>query len=269
MRFRVGVGEVAGRLSADGRHAVVEEGEGVHVLARLNGEFGGVHGAPVEAGGRSRLEAADGVAELFQIFGEQGRPCKSVRTVFRNDVPRNGARAEVNARRHDDGAAGEYAAVRGHNARHAPVFRQDLRRLALRDAQVLGVFQDPLHLGVVAVFVRLGAQRLHCRALALVEHTVLQGGAVGVESHFAAERVDLAHQMPLRRAADGGVAGHKADAVQIQSEDDRIQTRAGKREGGFAPRVTCADDHGVVRSFGKKLFHGINMQKSRKGIFLA
>ena len=30
-------------------------------------------------------------------------------------------------------------------------------------------------------------------------------------AHFAAERVNFAHQMSLTRAADGGVAGHEGD----------------------------------------------------------
>ena len=36
-------------------------------------------------------------------------------------------------------------------------------------------------------------------------------------------RVKLPHQMALARAADGGVAGHIADGVQIDREHDRLQ----------------------------------------------
>ena len=96
-----------------------------------------------------------------------------------------------------------------------PVLGEDVRRLALYDAQIVGVLQRALYLAVIAVLVRLRAQRLHRGALALVEHAVLQRCFVGIDAHFPAQRVDLAHQMPLRRAADGGVAGHKADAVKI------------------------------------------------------
>ena len=119
----------------------------------------------------------------------------------------------LNARRNDGGAAGKDAAVVCDDARNFPVFREDARRLALHDAQIFRVLQNALHLAVVGVLVRLGAEGLHSRPLARVEHTVLQRREVGDNAHLPAEGVYFAHQMPLRRAADGGVAGEKADAV--------------------------------------------------------
>ena len=111
------------------------------------------------------------------------------------------------------------------------------------------VFQRLFHQAVIEVFILLPAQRLHRRALAAVEHTHLQKRLVRIHAHFAAQRVDLAHEMPFRRAADRGVARHKGDAVEIEGEHRRFQTRAGEGEGGFAARVPRADHHGVVLSF--------------------
>ena len=66
---------------------------------------------------------------------------------------------------------------------------------------------------MVAALIRLGAQAVHSGALAAVEHAALQKGAVDGDAHLTAQRVQLAHQMALARAADGGVAGHKGHAV--------------------------------------------------------
>lgn len=255
VRAFVGIGEVAGRLFALRRNVLVHEGERIDLFARLNGERGDVHGAPVQAGRRSRLEASHGISETDKAFCEHRRAGKTVGAALGDHFARDGARVEVHARRNDDGAAGKDPAVGGDDARDVSVLRENVGGLSLHDAQVLGVFENALHLGVVSVFVRLDAQRLHRGALALVEHAVLQRGLVGDKPHFSAEGVDLAHKMSLCGAAHGGIAGHEADAVRIEREHDGAQSRAGKGEGGFAPRMACADDDGVILSFGKSV-HG-------------
>ena len=59
----------------------------------------------------------------------------------------------------------------------------------------------------------LRAQGVHGRALAAVEHAVLDAAGVRRAAHLAAEGVELAHEMALARAANGGVAGHVAHRV--------------------------------------------------------
>ena len=58
--------------------------------------------------------------------------------------------------------------------------------------------------------------------------------------HLAAERVQLAHEVALARAAYGRVAGHVAHAVQVYGEADggTAQPRGGQR--GLNPRVARA-----------------------------
>ena len=96
------------------------------------------------------------------------------------------------------------------------------------------------------MLVRLGTKALHGGALAAVEHAHLQCGPVRVDAHFSAQRVYLAHEVTLRRSADGRVARHKGDAVQIEREHHRFDPRPRKGKGGLAPRVPRADDDRVV-----------------------
>ena len=62
-----------------------------------------------------------------------------------------------------------------------------------------------LHGELVEFLVGLGARRVHGRPLGAIEHAELDGAGVDALAHFAAEGVDLADNLPLGDAADGGV----------------------------------------------------------------
>ena len=245
VRPLVGVGEVAGGLLL--RHAVGEEGKGVHVrVARLDLALGIVDGAPVHARGRSRLEAPDLKAKFDQIVCQFVGGGKAVRPARLLEFARNDGAFEVHAGGEHDGARGDDLSEGGLHAAHFAVFGQHLGRLALQQGEVGRVFQRFFHLRVVGVFVRLRAQALHRRALAHVQHAHLQGGLVRVDPHFSAQRVYFAYEVPLCRAADGGIARHKGDAVQIEGQHQRPDARARQRQRRLAAGVPRAHDHGVV-----------------------
>ena len=52
-----------------------------------------------------------------------------------------------------------------------------------------------------------------CQGAFFIQKAHLNGRFVDISAHLAAERVDFAHQMAFRRAADRGIAGHHADIV--------------------------------------------------------
>ena len=54
--------------------------------------------------------------------------------------------------------------------------------------------------------------------------------------------------MALGDAADGGIAGHLRDQVEVQGEERGAQAHAGRGDGGFAAGVSGADD-GYVEVF--------------------
>ena len=112
--------------------------------------------------------------------------------------------------------------------------------------EVGGRFEDALHGEGVLLFVALGPGNLDGGAFADVEHAYLDGGAVGVAGHFAAESVDLTHDVTLGGAADGRVAGHEGDGVEVHGEEEGAVAHARGGQGGFAACVACADDYYVV-----------------------
>ncbi len=214
VRLLVGIGKVAGRLSA--RHPLRKEGKGVYVrFPLLDLQFRIVDGTPVHARRSARLKAAHLKAEVDEVLCKEVCGRESVRPGTLLIFPRDDFALEVYARSEDDHFCRNDLAYRRPDARHFSVFREDLCRLALQQRKVFGIFQHLFHAGVIGVLVRLGAQALYRRALARIEHAYLQGCLVGIDAHFAAERVDLAHEVPLRRAADGRIARHKGDAVEV------------------------------------------------------
>jgi hypothetical protein len=84
------------------------------------------------------------------------------------------------------------------------------------------------------------------RPLARVQAPELDAGLVDGAGHLAAQRVDLLDQVPLGHAADGGVAGHGRDGLDLPREDQRGQAHARGGERGLAPGVAGAHDDHVV-----------------------
>ena len=86
---------------------------------------------------------------------------------------------------------------------------------------------------------------MHGGAFAGVEHARLDERIVDGAAHFAAERVNFAHQMSLTRAADGGVAGHEGDGIQIEREQQRIQPHSCTGQRRFTARMARTDDDNI------------------------
>ena len=120
-----------------------------------------------------------------------------------------------------------------------------LRDHGLLEIKMLLPLKRALHILLIAPPVGLRAEGVDSGALAKVQHPVLDARAVGGLCHFPAQRVKLPHQMALARAADGGVAGHIADGVQIDREHDRLQPHPRTGQPCLDPGVSRAD-HGDI-----------------------
>ena len=118
---------------------------------------------------------------------------------------------------------------------------------------------------MVRVFVRLGAQALYRCALSHVEHAHLERGLVRIDAHFAAERIDLAHELTFGGASYRRVARHERDAVEVEGEHEGGNARPREGEGGFAARVSRSDDHGFISVCVKFVgnFHKLPVRKCK------
>jgi hypothetical protein len=61
----------------------------------------------------------------------------------------------------------------------------------------------------------------------------------------AIQSVNLAHEVALAETADGRIAAHRPDRVEIKAHQRRSRAHPGRRAGSFHPGVTAADDDDI------------------------
>ena len=124
----------------------------------------------------------------------------------------------------------------------SPLFDQQIfdRLLPQRESR-LG-FEDASDFLLIGPLVGLGAGAVHGGPLAAVEHAELDAGGVDGPAHGAAQGVDLADDLPLAHAADGRIAAHQGDGVEVagQQRGFRAHPRRGQRRLGAG---MAAADH--------------------------
>ena len=256
-----GVGEVA--FCRVVHPALRHKGEGIHVLALLRLHYGIIYRPPVQARGSARLKAAHVQPQRYEALREMGGVCKAGRSAFLAPFACYYVRIEVYARGyHDRFCLIRIAQSRPHSANGAAA-REYLRGFCLKDVQILLLLQRALHGKVVFYLVRLRAQRVHRLALAAVEHTHLQVSRVRVYAHLPAQRVYLAHEVPLGGAAYRGIACHIRYGVGRERHHKRAQRSARQSKSRFNARMTAAYNYCIVTFFHTDiLYHFI--KKTRK-----
>jgi len=84
------------------------------------------------------------------------------------------------------------------------------------------------------------------RSLAHIESAKLDARSIGSTSHLAAQRIDLAHEVPLREPADRWVAAHGGDRVSAACDDAYARAHPSGGKGRLAPGMTGTDYDYVV-----------------------
>ena len=97
------------------------------------------------------------------------------------------------------------------------------------DREVRVGAQQLLHVAAVELAVGLGAGAADGGALRAVEQAELDAGAVGDDAHDAVEGVDLADQMAFAQTADGRVARHLADGLDLVRDQRGARARRARR----------------------------------------
>ena len=108
------------------------------------------------------------------------------------------------------------------------------------------LLDQALDLLLIGFLVGLGPGAVHRRAFAAIEHPKLDARGVDRPPHRAAQGVDLADDLPLGHAADGRIAAHLGDGVQIgrQQRSARPHASGGQRRLGAG--VAGADHNDVI-----------------------
>ena len=156
--------------------------------------------------------------------------------------------AQERADRQNDARRSELDAARGEAARHAFAVHDEVRDLLLEDHEIGLSLEHPTDGPLVELAIGLRPRRADRRTLARVQGAKLDAGLVGRERHGTAERIDLLDQMPLADPADGGIAAHLPERLDVVGDQERAPPHAGGRERGLGAGMAAADhDHVMVR----------------------
>ncbi len=245
VRLFVGVADVALDLRAVDAPGHKRKWRGLGI-ARLGLELRPVDGAAIQAGRSAGLEASPAQAQRAQLFAQQlrGRFAVASATVTRFAHVRQAIQKCPGG--DDHGTAFERAAIAQRDAGGAARLDIQSGHFGLFDADIRFLLEDLAHASSIQLLVHLSARRPNGGSAAGVEQPELDAHRVGHFPHHPTQRVDFAHQVTLGNAADGGVAGHLRDQVQVHGDDGRLQTHSRGGAGGFTPGVTGADDNDVV-----------------------
>ena len=229
-----------------------------------------VHAASVNAWWSAGLEAAHFEADFGELLGQvrrgrlSGPPARQLRGGADVNPP-----AAKRPRGHHDGARAEAALLEGFDAGHASVVEHEAGHGAL-DGRHVGVRLDQrTHRATVQTAIALRTRRPDGRSLAAIEHSKLDGCAIGSASHHPAERIDLAHHGALGDAADGGVARHLPDGLERARDQRHRAAEASGRHGRFRAGVTAADHDDVKRGFSAHAGHEMYGRPQWSGIVRA
>ena len=198
--FFVGVSDIAIRL-VFGRGFGVERKRHSRFVAFLHFQNRKIDAAAIDARGRAGFKAAQGDLKLIKRRRKRGCGEHAVRSAFIGNVADIDAPAE-------ERAGCKYHAFRGVFGFQARgempktlVIAGQIHDFRLFDVEIFLLFERVLHIFRVFAAVNLGAQGMHRRTFAAVEHTRLDFGFVRRLAHFAAERINFTHQMPFGGAA--------------------------------------------------------------------
>ncbi len=99
------------------------------------------------------------------------------------------------------------------------------------------------------------------QALAGIERAELDAGGIGGARHDAAQGIDLADQMALADATDGGIAAHRTDGLDALREQQRACATARRSQRRFHAGMPAAHHDHVVFTC---LVHGAIVGRLRR-----
>jgi hypothetical protein len=105
--------------------------------------------------------------------------------------------------------------------------------------QALRAFKHMFHASRVTHLVCLGTARPDGRPFCHVQYAKLDTSGVYSACHLAVKRIHLFDEVSFTQSANGRIAGHIGNMVQIDGEHERTRAHPCCRERGFTSGMTC------------------------------
>src|SRR5207245_2992247 len=114
---------------------------------------------------------------------------------------------------------------------------------ALSQAKVRCALQSSSHFYAIESSISLGPRRLDRRSARAIQQTKLNPRTVDYAPHDPAESIDFANQVSLADAADGWIAGHLSNEIEIESKQGCVRANPRRGRGRLAAGVAPADNN--------------------------
>ncbi len=150
----------------------------------------------------------------------------------------------------------------GHDAADPVSLQRQVIHRLLEQGQIGLVFQTSADRLPVEHTIGLGPGGAHRRALARIEDAKLDPGLVGRRRHRPAQGIDLLHQVALADAADGRVARHLAQGLDVVGQQQSAAAHARRRERRLGAGVAATDNDDVITG---GIAHGASGSGLRRG----
>ena len=246
---RIGVGDPAGKLVLLDPVGQKRKGLGI-VVARLDLQSCVVQRATVEAGRRAGLEAGQTQADALKRLADARRGpfagSAAGRLLFATvKYPLHERAGTEDDRPGTVFGVAVYANAGDPRASLGALDQEVLDQL-LSQVEVWLLLDEPLDLLLIGSLVGLGSRAVHGGALPLVEQAELKARAVDGQAHRSAEGVDFADDLPLGNPADGRIAAHLGDRIQVARQQGRAGSHPRSGQGRFGTGMAGADHQDVV-----------------------
>src|SRR5208282_2380087 len=125
-------------------------------------------------------------------------------------------------------------------------FLQNPKDISLQELEVRCPLDQRLHPELIGLLVTLCSGRSHAWTLVRIKGTKLNSGRIRIQTHHAAERVNLPHHVSLCQSAHRRVTRHLADRIEILREHHRLASESCGGHCRFNTGMTSTDHQNLV-----------------------
>ncbi len=153
--------------------------------------------------------------------------------------------AQKGAGGQNDFRGGNFRAVGGNHTRDRAVLNHQILHRRRAEGQIFLIHEGRLHGLPIELAVRLRARTPDGGPLAPIQKTKLNARRIGHPAHHAVQRINFPHQMSLPQPANGRVAGHFANSLQLMGDQQGLRPESRGRRRRFAACVPSSDDDDI------------------------
>ena len=147
----------------------------------------------------------------------------------------------------DDDALGvELGSPDGAHADGLAVGNEQFVGLVLPDVEMVGVVEDGSPFPYKLAAVALSTWTPYGRTLSDVEHSNLDGGLVGHDTHLSAQRVNLSYDLSFCNTSDGRIATHLTNLVHVHRYQTGVGAHVCSGCSSLASGVSSTDNEYVI-----------------------